>query len=298
MRDYSNGCIEDPRIFPVEGELYVSVACRMFPPGPYWLADQEPPVITKYEYVPDWVQDGGDPFTVTARTNDTVTVLYKLDLEKLRAGLYEEAFTYVCPLNEGHVSDNRDVFLFPEKMLIDGKLQYVMLHRPMNPVPFPGGDQVKVPSIYIAAAERMEDFASSKAVHKLLATGIFDWEANRVGASWPPLRIAHKQWLVSYHGKKDVHFGYTQSFMIVEERENGFPEVVHRCPDRLMYAKQEWEMPSDYPTPCLFTTAGIVVGGELIMAYGAADQKVGISWVSFDDLVQHVRKFNAEGVAG
>lgn len=151
VRDYSNGCIEDPRIFPVEGELYLSVACRMFPPGPYWLIDQEPSIDTRNDYVPDWVFEGDDAFRVAARTNHTVTVLYKLDLEKLKAGRYEEAFAYVCPLTEGHVSDNRDVFLFPEKMRIDGKMQYVMLHRPMTPASFPQGSLVNSPSIYLAA---------------------------------------------------------------------------------------------------------------------------------------------------
>ncbi|MDF2922298.1 MAG: hypothetical protein K0R57_1212 [Paenibacillaceae bacterium] len=295
VRDFSNGCIEDPRIFPVEGELYVSVACRMFPPGPYWLADQKPPVNTRFEYVPEWVNTDDDSFSLTCRDNNTVTVLYKLDLEKLKERRYEEAFTYVCPLTEGHVSDNRDVFLFPEKMMIRGKKQYVMLHRPMTPAPFPEGEDLKTPSIYLAAAEKLEEFASPSATHQLLAVSRFHWEENRIGASWAPLRISDREWLVAYHGKKDAHFGYTQSFMIVEERDNDFPAVIHRCPDRLMYARQEWEMPSDYPTPCLFTTGGIVVGEDLIMAYGAADQKVGISWVNHEELVAHIRRFDADG---
>jgi predicted GH43/DUF377 family glycosyl hydrolase len=54
-------------------------------------------------------------------------------------------------------------------------------------------------------------------------------------------------------------------------------------------------MPSDYPTPCLFTTGGIVVGDDLIMSYGAADQKAGISWVNFAELVEYIKQFDAEG---
>ncbi|MFC0213002.1 hypothetical protein ACFFK0_11140 [Paenibacillus chartarius] len=296
VRDYANGCIEDPRIFPVEGELYVSAACRLFPPGPYWLIDQEPSVDTRGDYVPEWVHEGEDPFRAAARSNNTVTVLFKLDLDKLKERRYEAAFTYVCPLTEGHVSDNRDVFLFPEKMRIEGKMQYVMLHRPMTPASFPQGSQVDAPSIYLAAAERLEDFASDRASHRLLATREFHWENDRIGASWAPLRISSGEWLVAYHGKKDSHFGYTQSFLIVREQENDFPIVTHRCPERLMYAQQSWEMPADYPTPCLFTTGGIVVGDDLIMSYGAADQKAGVSWVNFAELVDYVKKFDAKGV--
>ncbi|MNP50725.1 hypothetical protein D3C76_1450060 [compost metagenome] len=83
--------------------------------------------------------------------------------------------------------------------------------------------------------------------------------------------------------------------MIVREQEDDFPAVIHRCSDRLMFAERDWEMPSDYPTPCLFTTGGIVMGEDLIMSYGAADQKVGISWVNFNDLLAYIRKYDAHG---
>lgn len=297
VRNYANGCVEDPRIFPIEDELYVTVACRPFPPGPYWLSSQNPPVQTRFEYVPGWIFEGddSDPFIQAARANDTVTVLYKLDLDALRERNYEDAFRYVGPLTEGQVSDNRDVFLFPEKMKIAGRMQYVMLHRPMNVLPFEGGDAAKKPSIYLAAAESIADFASPRATHRLLASPIFDWEENRVGASWPPIALGNREWLVSYHAKKNVQFGYTQSFMIVKEQEDDFPVVVHRCSDRLMYAEREWEMPADYPTPCLFTTGGIVVGEDLVMSYGAADQKVGISWVNFGELSAYIRKYDEKG---
>ncbi|AIQ48603.1 hypothetical protein R70723_23855 [Paenibacillus sp. FSL R7-0273] len=297
VRNYANGCVEDPRIFYLEDELYVTVACRAFPPGPYWLSSQHPPVQTRFEYVPDWIfeGDGKDPFIKTARSNDTVSVLYRLDLDKLKQREYESAFQYVGPLTEGHVSDNRDVFFFPEKMMIAGKQQYLMLHRPMNVLPFEGGEQAGKPSIYLAAAESLEDFASSKATHRLLAQPVFDWEENRIGASWPPISLGNKEWLVSYHAKQDAQVGYTQSFMIVREQEDDFPAVVHRCSERLMFAEREWEMPQDYPTPCLFTTGGIVLGEELIMSYGAADQKVGISWVNFNELVAFIREYGEDG---
>ncbi len=297
VRNYANGCVEDPRIFYVGEELYVSVACRPFPPGPYWLGSQQPPVQTRFEYVPAWIfeGDGEEPFIQAARANDTVTVLYKLDLDELKQRNYEQAFRYVGPLTEGHVSDNRDVFLFPHKMKIQGKWQYVMLHRPMNVLPFEGGEEAGKPSIYLAAAETIENFASPRAVHKLLASPLFDWEENRVGASWPPLALGNREWLVPYHAKKDVQFGYTQSFLIIREQEDDFPMVIHRCSDRLMYAEREWELPSDYPTPCLFTTGGVIIGEDLVMSYGAADQKVGISWVNFKDLVAYIRGFDEVG---
>lgn len=63
--NYSNGCVEDPRIFQVEGELYVSAACRMFPPGPYWL-DQEGGMT--YSDRPEWSKIVENPFGKVATT--------------------------------------------------------------------------------------------------------------------------------------------------------------------------------------------------------------------------------------
>lgn len=84
-----------------------------------------------------------------------------------------------------------------------------MLHRPDNPSKFEGVTEVETPSIMLAAAESFEDFVTDKTTHKLLATSEFDWEEERVGASFPPIDLGDGQWLVSYHGKQLPDFGYT-----------------------------------------------------------------------------------------
>ncbi len=287
--NHANGCIEDPRIFMVEGEYYLTVACRMFPPGPYWEGDK------RRDNLPDWAMDKENPFGTTAYNNDTTTVLYKLDLNRLKNQEYEHAFQYVCALTDGNITDNRDVFLFPDKMMIDNKLQYVMLHRPHNPDAFEAGKGINKPSIFLAASENIKDFVTDKATHKLLAVGVFDWEDERIGASFPPIKLGNGEWLVSYHGKQLPEYGYTQSFMIVKEQTNRFPEIIHRCSTRLMYAKQEWELPDKFLCPCIFTTGGIVSDDELVMSYGAADQKVGIAWAYFDEIVDYIRTFDEKG---
>lgn len=287
--NYANGCIEDPRIFQVEGKYYVSAACRMFPPGPYWEGDR------KKDNQPEWAGEEKNPFGSAAYRNDTTTVLYELYPERLKAGQYEEAFRYICALTDGSRSDNRDVFLFPEKMMIGGALKYVMLHRPDDPDRFPGGEGIHKPSIFLAAAEEIRDFSTDKAEHRLLAKPEFDWEEERVGASFPPIALGNGEWLVSYHGKQLPEYGYTQSFLILREEENEFPRIAHRCSERLIYARQEWELPDKFLCPCIFTTGGIVGGGELIMSYGAADQKIGIARVNLEELVCYVRQFDPEG---
>ena len=287
--NYANGCIEDPRLFYIGAQLYLTVACRLFPPGPYWEGDK------RRDNLPDWVMDPDSPVGSLARRNDTVTVLYKVDLNKLKKGKYEEAFSYVGPLTDGNLSDNRDVFFFPKRMNIGGTKKLLMLHRPERSYEFPTGEGVETPAIFLAAADEFEDFVTADATHKLLAKSEFDWEQERVGASFPPLDLGDGEWLVSYHGKELPNYGYTQSFMILKERDGDFPEIKHRMSERLIFARQKWELPDKFPCPCIFTTGAVVAGDELIMGYGAADQKIGIAKVNLKNLTDYVRGFDACG---
>jgi predicted GH43/DUF377 family glycosyl hydrolase len=295
VTNYANGCVEDPRVFDLEGKTYLTVACRMFPPGPYF--DRKCEVYDRSRgNIPQWVYTSESPFGDEARKNPSITVLYEIDVPKLKKGDYEHAFTYICPLTNGNTADNRDAFLFPEKMMIDGRMQYVLLHRPFNPNEFDSKINTTLPSVMIGCADNLEDFAAGRSKDILLeAAGTFEWSANRVGASYPPIRISRREWLLPIHGKADT-IGYTQSFYILEERENCLPVITHRCSDRLMYPQQDWEMPDLFPDLCIFATGGIEVNGELIISYGAADQYCGISMVPMADLIEYVRSFNEKGV--
>ena len=180
-------------------------------------------------------------------------------------------------------------------MNIGGTKKLLMLHRPERSYEFPTGEGVETPAIFLAAADEFEDFVTADATHKLLAKSEFDWEQERVGASFPPLDLGDGEWLVSYHGKELPNYGYTQSFMILKERDGDFPEIKHRMSERLIYARQKWELPDKFPCPCIFTTGAVVAGDELIMGYGAADQKIGIAKVNLKNLTDYVRGFDACG---
>ena len=59
--NHANGCIEDPRLFFLEGQCYVIVACRMMPPGPYWINTAHPHFGQGMAHVLSWETrfDGG-----------------------------------------------------------------------------------------------------------------------------------------------------------------------------------------------------------------------------------------------
>lgn len=287
--NHANGCIEDPRLFRLDGKLYCTTACRMFAPGPYWEHDEP------MQCAPDWARAGEHDLGRAASENLTVTVLWEVDLEALKARAYERAFVYVTHLSDPARGDNRDVFLLPRKLRIDGREQYACLHRPFQPGSFGAAFAALPPAIFLAVADRIEDLPTDLATHRLIARSLFTWEGNRVGASWVPLDLGGGEWLLPYHAKQDAIVGYTQSFMIMKEGADGWPVVTHRCPDRLLYARKRWELEGRFKTPCVFTCGGIVRGDDLLMTYGAADNFAGVVWVGYRELLAHVRRYDAQG---
>ena len=286
--NHANGCIEDPRLFFLEGQCYVIVACRMMPPGPYWIND------VPTQCAPDWIRTPENPFGRAASGNVTVNVMYKVDLQRLADKDYGNAFKYVTHLTDPKYGENRDVLLFPEKLVVDGRRQYVCLHRPSTPDEYPGVKETR-PSIFMCASDSLKTIWNETRTQTLFASPMFRWEKDRIAASTPPIRISDKEWLMCYHGKQDSTVGYTQSFMILEERAKGFPRITHRCSERVVFAQEPWEMPHKFKTPCIFVTGMIRIGNDALLSYGAADERVGTLKMRFQELVDFVRTFDAQG---
>ena len=289
VTNHANGCLEDPRLFRLEGKLYCTTACRMFPPGAYWEKDDP------MQCAPEWARRG-DVFGRAARENVTVSVLWEVDLEALSGGRYEQAFVYVTHLTDPELGDNRDAMLFPATLGQDGRQVFLCLHRPAHPETHGGEFRGLKPSILMAAAAELEDLPTARARHRLLAAPEFWWEGNRIGASWGPLALEDGRWLLPYHGKLDEKTGYTQSFMILGIDGEGWPRIEHRCPERMMQAVKPWELQGLFRTPCVFTCGGLPLpDGRLLMTYGAADTVAGAAWVDLQDLVDQVRAYGPQG---
>ena len=282
MFDYANGCVEDPRLFYFENDLYLTVACRAFPPGPYW--DHDDPV----QCMPEWVGQCNLGCAVTR--NDTVTMLYRVDLPKLAEHDYDAAFQVVAPLHQPDVSDDRDVVLFPRRIMIGKEKKIVCIHRPKYPWNYEVGKSLKSPSIFFAAADSQEDFYRGNADRILFAEPVFEWEKNRIGASWAPLEVKPGVWLLPYHGKQDDRVGYTQSFMILKENGTLKMDIISRPSARMLYADQPWELEGEFTIPCLFTCSGVRLrNGMLLMGYGAADKKVGLAETNYEELLEELQ---------
>ncbi len=279
--DYTNGCVEDPRLFFIEGECYCTAACRMFAPGPYWIHDEPT------QCAPEWAKGEGNPYN--SQINQTVTALYKIDLDVLSKKDYNNAFKYITNITSVANGEDRDVFFFPNKMKIDGKDMYVMFHRPHHPDGYDGITENR-PSIMLSAAEDLYSIADNAAKRALLYAPTESWQTEKVGGSTPPISLGNGEWLFNFHGKEDIEKGYAQSFMILKEKENDFPEITHICKEKWIVDEADFEKPGRFKTPCVFFTGLIENEGNLLVGYGAADERVGLMTLDYKKLISELRK--------
>ena len=283
---YHNGCMEDPRLFFVEGECYLTLACRMFPPGPYW--EQDVPT----QCSPDWALEPDSPFYIG--DNYTVTVLYKVDLKALERRNYREAFTFITPLTDPRYGQDRDVIILPHKMMIDGQRQYVMIHRPVTPDRYDAFTET-LPSMVMSAAPDFYSFANHATRREMLYTPQYAWQRNRVGTSTPVIDMGNGEWLLSFHGKQDDEYGYAQSFMILQEQENDFPRITYLYPERWITNEADFERPAKFGIPCIFFTGVVKLGNELLISYGAADEYAAIMKLDYEKIIEMLRQYPYNG---
>ena len=104
-----------------------------------------------------------------------------------------------------------------------------------------------------------------------------------------------EEWLLCYHGKENSEAGYGQSLMILEQPPDSLPVVKHRCSTPLLVPEEDWEMPGNLSVPVIFVTGMIPLGDQLLLSYGAADERIGIALMDFAHLVEYVRRFDADG---
>lgn len=280
--NYANGTIEDPRLTMIDGKCYMTAACRFIPLPQMW---KNP----NLEYfVGSWAKNNvNNPFGIAASLNLTVSVLYEVNLDALANNDYDNAFSYITNLTNPEYGENRDVVLFSERMMIDGKLQYVMIERPVEPYLNPQLNEKK-PAMVISCAERFEDFARADNEKTVLAAPKYYWEDDRIGASAPPLKVNDRYWILSYHGKQDDENGYSQNFMLLETVENSLPIIKKRNTEPIIRVEEKWEFPKHFKIPCLFITGMIRVGDDVLMSYGAADECVGVMFAKYKDILEYL----------
>jgi len=168
--------------------------------------------------------------------------------------------------------ENKDVVLLPER--VGG--EFVALHRPNPRMHF------SAPGMWLARSPDLIHWGRHVALH----AGVSAWEAGRVGAGPPPVRVQGR-WLVIYHGmsppRREGEVGtYCAGALLLDGEEPA--RVVGRTPEPVLAPEAEFEREGFVPG-VVFPSGVVQREGRLLVYYGAADTCVGLVELALDELV-------------
>lgn len=192
---------------------------------------------------------------------------------------------------------NKDVVFFPEPIPgPGGRPCFAALHRPMWDldsvapglgVQLPAGVTDERPGIWISyvPVDEVGGHLSRLArlgEHRSVALPEYDFEALKIGAGPPPLRVP-EGWLVIHHGvsgellpgvEQQPHVHYAAGAMILSADD---PSVVlARTSEPLLSAELDEERHGIVPN-VVFPTAIEEIDGRLFVFYGMADSRIGVA---------------------
>jgi beta-1,2-mannobiose phosphorylase / 1,2-beta-oligomannan phosphorylase len=192
---------------------------------------------------------------------------------------------------------NKDVVYFPEAIPgPDGRLSYAMLHRPTwdlgaitggSDVFRPAGVSDPRPGIWISyvpadAARKDARALTHVRSHRLVALPEYAFEALKIGAGPPPLRVK-EGWLLIHHGvsgtlaegwgpQSDAR--YSAGAMLLDPDDPG--TVLARTPRPLLEPLTSPEREGMSPN-VVFPTALEEIAGQRFVFYGMADSSIGVA---------------------
>jgi beta-1,2-mannobiose phosphorylase / 1,2-beta-oligomannan phosphorylase len=192
---------------------------------------------------------------------------------------------------------NKDVVWFPEAVPgPDGRLAYAMLHRPTwdlsaingdGNVFLPNGLSDPRPGIWISyvpadAAQKDLRALTHVRAHRLVALPEYDYEAVKIGAGPPPLRVK-QGWLLIHHGVSGTlapgwgpqpDARYSAGAMLLDPDDPGM--VLARTPSPLLDPLVPEERHGTAPN-VVFPTAIEEIAGQRFVFYGMADSSIGVA---------------------
>ena len=192
---------------------------------------------------------------------------------------------------------NKDCVFFPEPVPgPDGRPAYAMLHRPMwdlgwvtdgETVYLPAGMTDERPGMWISyvdvdAARRDPAALARLDRHRLVALPEFGFEALKIGAGPPPIRVGD-DWLLLHHGAagtllrgrdQQPHVRYCAGYMVLDGADPG--RVVARSSVPVLEPQTEHETEGIVPN-VVFPTAIEEIEGRQYVFYGMADTTIGVA---------------------
>jgi beta-1,2-mannobiose phosphorylase / 1,2-beta-oligomannan phosphorylase len=168
--------------------------------------------------------------------------------------------------------ENKDVVLFPEKI----GATFAALHRPVCGTPFTR------PEIWVARSPDLLHWGA----HTPLAVSGGEWQAGRVGAGAPPVRVA-EGWLEIYHGNRQPtrpgEVGAYHAGAILLDPDDP-ARVLRGSPEPFFVPDADFEVAGFVPN-VVFPTGVVRDGESILIYYGAADAFTAVAEFSERELL-------------
>ncbi len=114
----------------------------------------------------------------------------------------------------------------------------------------------------------------------------YEHELSYIGNGCPPIETEHG-WLLIYHGVHDVVSGYMYTACAaLLDLENPAKEI-GRLPYPLFIPEAEWEL-KGYVNNVVFPSGAAVVGDDLYIYYGAADERIAVASCKLSELLKEL----------
>ncbi len=198
-----------------------------------------------------------DPRIVCLEEEETYCITYTAvsELGAMPAILLTKDFESYERLGAAFPPENKDVVIFPRK--INGL--YQAFHRP---VPF----EIGTPDIWQADSPDLIHWGNHRHVCGVLEDG---WENGRIGSGAPPI-YTKAGWLHIYHAA-DKNNRYCLGAMLTKLQEPW--EIIKKAKLPVFEPEKDYET-NGFFGKVVFTCGCILEDGDLLIYYGAADDKI------------------------
>lgn len=186
-------------------------------------------------------------------------------------------------------SDNKDVVIFPDKMLSvlskdatskkgNTPYCYFSLQRPSSWIGSSYG--IGKPSIWLGeSSSTLTKFDK----YTILLEPKEEWEALKVGAGTPPIRT-NRGWLIIYHGVS-ANKVYSAGAAILDLEDP--TKILGRTKNPILEPKENYEKYGDVDN-VVFPSGACVIDGLLYVYYGGADKVCCLATAELDRILDHV----------
>lgn len=155
---------------------------------------------------------------------------------------------------------NKDASLLPEK--INGR--YLMFHR-------------RHPDIWVAFSDDLKSWDTHQRIMGPVPES--NWESDKIGLAGPPLKI-DQGWVMIYHGVGGTPRRYSLGIALLDLKDP--TRVIVRQSEPILKPELDWEI-NGYVPNVVFSCGQVLVGNDLYVYYGGADQVIGVAAMSLSE---------------